>query len=118
MFFEKVSKYIEERTTYHEFLKSINLFTQEIIDLPTLVSRAQVFLGNAPELFMEFKNMVGWKDEVQYKAGKVDGGKLVIDNVPMGSLLSVRPDLKHADTSGPSYRRLPDSVIPALHIYL
>ena len=39
-FFDRVKKYIDNRTTYHEFLKLLNLFVQEIIDIRTLVEHA------------------------------------------------------------------------------
>lgn len=109
-FFDKVCRYIEDRNTYHEFLKTLNLYTQEIIDLPTMVSRASVFLGNAPELFSEFKNIVGWKDGTYYMSGKVQGDRWKIENVPVGTIDSVRPNLEDAPTSGQSYRQLPESV--------
>lgn len=110
MFFDKVSRYVEDHSTYQEFLKVLNLYSQEIIDLPTLVNRAQVFLSNAPDLFNEFKNIVGWKDDTYYKGSKIVNGKLVIVNVPATKQDGIKPDLENAETCGPSYRKLPESV--------
>lgn len=110
VFFDKVARYLEDHDTYQEFLKVLNLYSQEIIDLPTLVTRGQVFLGNAPELYIEFRNIVGWKDDTYYKGNKIVQGKLVIENVPARKQESVRNSLDNAETSGPSYRKLPESV--------
>lgn len=112
-FFTRLSNYIDDRPTYHEFLKLLNLYTQDIIDLFTLVSQARLFLEPFTDLWNEFRNMVGWKDGMTYQGGRVENGKWVIDNVPAQFYPDVRPDLRNAERSGPSYRKLPLSETPA-----
>jgi paired amphipathic helix protein Sin3a len=51
------------RTTYNEFLKILNLFSQELIDAKTLVDRVEPFLVKGPELFDWFKKFVRFEEE-------------------------------------------------------
>ncbi|MCO5589722.1 hypothetical protein L7F22_043690 [Adiantum nelumboides] len=59
-FFERVKKHIDDRPTYIEFLKLLNLFTQDIIDMRTLVDRAALFIGGQRDLFTTFKSLCGY----------------------------------------------------------
>ncbi|GAA6061549.1 hypothetical protein JCM10212_001081, partial [Sporobolomyces blumeae] len=105
-FFDRVKKYLDDRAAYTEFLKLLNLFTQEIIDLPTLLHKSLLFIGSNDELVAQFKSLVGW-DPV--KDGRVEGEDWIIDNEPV---LDRPPVLLHLMKAyGPSYRRLPDSEI-------
>jgi len=61
-FFDKVKKFIDDKVTYHEFLKLINLFVQDMIDIKTLVERAENFIGNAGDVWTTFKRIVGADD--------------------------------------------------------
>src|SRR5699024_7455039 len=56
-FFDRVKKHIDDRATYLDFLKLLNLYTQDIIDVVTLVDRAALFLGGQPELLAAFKSL-------------------------------------------------------------
>lgn len=100
-FFDRVKKTLETGGTYEEFLKLLNLFTRDIINLDNLMDRADVFLD--PELMRQFKELMGWEE--RYSG---------IDNGPPGSLRTSAPDHMAAqfpdDGQGPSYRRLPESV--------
>lgn len=62
-FFDKVKRAIGSRTTYNEFLKILNLFSQEIIDSKTLVERVTPFLERTPELLDWFKKFVKYEDD-------------------------------------------------------
>ncbi|GAA5991337.1 hypothetical protein JCM5350_006988 [Sporobolomyces pararoseus] len=105
-FFDRVKKFLDDRAAYTEFLKLLNLFTQEIIDLPTLLNKSLLFIGSSEELFTQFKSLVGWDPA---KDGRVEGEDWIIDNEPV---LDRPPVLLHLMKSyGPSYRRLPDSEI-------
>ncbi|ORY32344.1 hypothetical protein LY90DRAFT_673524 [Neocallimastix californiae] len=64
-FFEKAKKVIGNKATYYEFLKILNLFSQEIIDSKTLVESVEPFLSRSPELFYWFKSFVKYKEEVE-----------------------------------------------------
>jgi paired amphipathic helix protein Sin3a len=94
-FFEKVKKAINYKPTYNEFLKVLNLFSQEIIDAQTLVERVGPFLERSPELFEWFKRFVKYEE---YD---------VVINKPLD-----RPslDLNSYKRCGNSYRLLPKNV--------
>ena len=124
-FFDKVKKFVDDKVTYHEFLKLINLFVQDMIDVPTLVERAEFFIGNAGDVWVFFKKMVGADDVVSNSMGPNGGygfGGMInvdskmVENTPM--LERVKPDLSNskAKTYGPSYRKLPSSVSDSLSI--
>lgn len=105
-FFERVKKYIDDRPTYIEFLKLLNLFTQDIIDLRTLVDRAALFIGGHRELFTTFKNLCGYD---MGKQGWLDNEDPIIENVP--ALQRDRVELSACKLFGASYRKLPKSEI-------
>ncbi|GAA5899252.1 hypothetical protein JCM8208_001598 [Rhodotorula glutinis] len=125
-FFQRVKAHCKDQPTYHEFLKLVNLYSQDLIDLTALVARAWMFLHQDDALWLEFRDMVGWvqpdpvtKDGVLGDPGKrveLDAlGRRVIENVPR--LDGPRWRKAHGDagkgweTYGPSYRRLPSSEI-------
>lgn len=72
--FDRIKKYIDDKTVYHEFLKLLNLYTQEIIDMPTLLEKAFLFIGHSDEIFGLFREFVGEQD------GFVEGEEWPIDN--------------------------------------
>lgn len=94
-FFDRVKKFISNKQTYNEFLKIINLFTQDIIDHNILVERVENFIGANGELFDWFKKFVGY-----------DGKDQVIENIPSASTRP-RLDLNSCKAYGNSYRLLP-----------
>ncbi|KAI0066497.1 hypothetical protein BV25DRAFT_1868189 [Artomyces pyxidatus] len=100
MFFDRAKKMLEGRETYDDFLKLLNMYSKDVIDLKQLVIRAEAFLGDS-DLLTQFKNLVSWDD----KKGSVEHG-------PPGSVRTGPPDLvlprPADDGQGPSYRRLPD----------
>lgn len=102
--FDRVKKALESGGTYDEFLKLLNLFSKDIIDVRVLVERAEVFLGEG-ELMMQFKLLMGYDE----KQGNVEYG-------PPGSIRTSAPDPLAAqnpeDGESPSYRRLPQTVSP------
>ncbi|ODV63728.1 transcriptional regulator SIN3 ASCRUDRAFT_28049, partial [Ascoidea rubescens DSM 1968] len=93
-FFDKCKKFISNRPTYNNFLKLINLFTQNLIDKITLVERIYSFIGSQPELFDWFKNYIGYDgleplniEDIHFKKHKLQ--------------------LDLCKAYGPSYRQLP-----------
>lgn len=115
-FFNRVKIHTNDTATYHEFLKLLNLYTQDIIDLTALVSRAYLFLGNDQNLWKEFREIVGWTEgkavgDPGHRVEVVDGVR-IIENVPAldGPKRGVADDGKGYKTYGPSYRQLPQSV--------
>ncbi|GAA5821484.1 hypothetical protein JCM11251_004645 [Rhodosporidiobolus azoricus] len=105
-FFDRVKKHIDDRDTYTEFLKLLNLFTQEVIDVRTLLSKSLLFIGGDDLLVAQFKELVGWD---MVKDGRVDGEDWIIDNENV--LERPRVELHLMKSFGPSYRKLPDSEI-------
>ncbi|KAL6453750.1 SIN3 Transcriptional regulatory protein SIN3 [Candida maltosa Xu316] len=93
-FFDKVKKAIGNKQTYGDFLKLLNLFTQDIIDKDTLVERVEGFLGEPNvELFNWFKGFVGYDDKPQN-----------IENI---TFKKHHLELSLCKAYGPSYRQLP-----------
>lgn len=103
LFFEHAKKALNGREAYDDFLKLLNLFTTDVIDLKTLIRRAERFLGDG-ELMAQFKELMNWDD----RTANIGYG-------PPGSIRTGPPEAMHAppvnDGQGPSYRRLPESEI-------
>ncbi|KAF8274279.1 hypothetical protein EI94DRAFT_1768822 [Lactarius quietus] len=103
MFFERAKRALEARDVYDHFLKLLNMFTRDIIDLKTLVVRAEKILAD-DMLFAQFKQLVNWDDRI----GNVNYG-------PPGSIRTGPHDAALPrpvdDAQSPSYRRLPESEI-------
>ncbi|RIA87755.1 hypothetical protein C1645_776535 [Glomus cerebriforme] len=93
MFFEKVKKYIANKHSYNEFLKLINLYSQQILDTYSLVKKVQNFIGQNTELFEWFKQFV-----------KYDEKDEIVQNTANSR---PRVDLEGCISYGPSYRQLP-----------
>ncbi|CAK7262925.1 Transcriptional regulatory protein sin3 [Sporothrix epigloea] len=93
-FFERVKKFLPNRTTMNEFLKLINLYRLGLIELNVLVAKSHAFIGGNAELFNWFKNFVGYTGEDD-----------VVDNQPAPP--SGKVSLSNCRGFGPSYRLLP-----------
>ncbi|EXJ93677.1 hypothetical protein A1O1_02069 [Capronia coronata CBS 617.96] len=93
-FFDRAKKQIGNRASYAEFLKLINLYTQDLIDKYTLADRVGSFIGGSPDLMNWFKNFLGIEeqDEVTEARARPDTGRV---------------NLSHCRALGPSYRHLP-----------
>lgn len=96
-FFDRVKKFIGNKSTMNEFLKLCNLFSQDLIDKNVLVFRVQNFIGSNLELFNWFKSFVGY-----------DGKDQIIEN--RARPVSGRVTLNNCRGLGPSYRYLPKRV--------
>ena len=81
----------------NEFLKLCNLFSQDLIDRNTLISKVSAFIGGSPELLRYMKDMVHY-----------EGAEEVIDNMPKAP--SGKVSLSNCRALGPSYRLLPRRV--------
>jgi paired amphipathic helix protein Sin3a len=101
LFFDRAKKVLENREIYEEFLKFLDLFSRDVLDLSTLVERVKIFFGEG-ELMTAFKDLVGWDDRDNLEKG------------PPGSIRTGPPELPAAlpvdDGEGPSYRKVPPSV--------
>jgi len=95
-FFDRVKKFLGNKATYNEFLKLLNLFSQDILDRKLLVEKVETFLSPNKELMEWFKAFVGW-----------DGKDEVIENV---AAPRHKVDLSTCRRYGESYRLLPKNV--------
>lgn len=93
-FFDRAKKQIGNRASYAEFLKLINLYTQDLIDKYTLADRVVSFIGSNPELMSFFRDFLGIteQEEVIEARARPDPGRV---------------NLSHCRSLGPSYRHLP-----------
>ncbi|OLL23300.1 Transcriptional regulatory protein SIN3 [Neolecta irregularis DAH-3] len=92
-FFAKVKSHINKQTTYNEFLKVCNLYSQDIIDKNTLVEKVEAFIGQDQRLMDWFKKFLGYTGEDHIIANQPTPGP--------------RVDLNLCKAYGPSYRKLP-----------
>jgi paired amphipathic helix protein Sin3a len=97
IFFDRVKKYLGNRTTNVEFLKLINMFNQELIDVNVLIAKSNHFLGGNPELLEWLKKFVGYT-----------GDDESLDNAPPPPTGKI--SLSNCRGYGPSYRLLPKRV--------
>lgn len=96
-FFDRVKKYIGNKSTMNEFLKLCNLFSQDLIDRNVLVHKVSNFIGGSADLMNWFKAFVSY-----------EGRDEVIDNKPKAP--TGRVALSNCRGLGPSYRLLPKRV--------
>lgn len=121
-FFDKVKKFIDDKYTYHEFLKLINLWSQDLLDTRALIDRTELFIGQSGDIWQTFKKWV-LADEAGVVPQNIDSSQggfgfgnmigvdaKVVDNIPM--LERPKPDLSASKVKsyGPSYRKLPSTV--------
>lgn len=96
-FFDRAKKFIGNKQTTNEFLKLINLFSQDLIDKNVLVHKVSNYIGGNPDLIEFFKTLVHYTEDHE-----------VIENKP--KLPSGRVSLSNCRGLGPSYRLLPKRV--------
>lgn len=61
-FFDKVKAYLGSKSVYAEFLKCLNLFSQDILKLDDLLRLVNGFIGGNEELYGWFKRYIGLKE--------------------------------------------------------
>ncbi len=114
-FFPRVKAALDSRETYHEFLKLINLFTQDFIDRVRLVRDCRTFLGEG-ELMVQLKEILGWDEAMERsvlakereESYQLPGRPLTILDRPSREELNIRYG---------SYRRLPADVRTFFHLF-
>ncbi|KAL6930469.1 hypothetical protein ACO0R3_003588 [Hanseniaspora guilliermondii] len=99
-FFEKVKKKIGSKQVYQDFLKLLNIYTQDLISKNDLIRKIAQFIGNDDELFSWFKMFIGYEELPKE-----------IENIVYEKH---RVDLDLCEACGPSYKRLPkaDTFMP------
>lgn len=60
--FERIQRVCGNPITYHSFLKLVNAFNQNIIDMATMMERAKYFIGRDKQLFDDFKAVLSYSD--------------------------------------------------------
>lgn len=93
-FFDRVKKFLNNKTTNSEFLKLCNMYTQDLIDKDVLTAKAHHFIGGHADLSAWFKAFVMYSGEDQ-----------LVDNRPAPP--TGRVSLSNCRGYGPSYRLLP-----------
>ncbi|CUS21721.1 LAQU0S03e09164g1_1 [Lachancea quebecensis] len=99
-FFDRAKKYMGNKQVYTEFLKILNLFSQDLIGTEELVDKVEHYLGGNPELFDWFKSFVNYVERPKH-----------IENVIHEKH---RLDLDLCEACFPSYKKLPkaDTFMP------
>ena len=93
-FFDRIRKQIGNKSLWSEFLKLLNLYKYDMIDLPFLVFKSQAFIGSNGDLMQQFKDFLKYKD-----------ADVRVVNEPQ--TVNGRIQLSNCRGLGPSYRLLP-----------
>ncbi|KAJ7674160.1 hypothetical protein B0H17DRAFT_1208186 [Mycena rosella] len=109
VFFDRVKRTLDEnRETYNEFLKLVNLFTQDFIDTARLVRESRNFLGDG-ELMTMLRDIVGWDErrEKEYWMEEQASGSSWVRPTIIGRNFSARATKAELDVQFGSYRKIP-----------
>eukprot|EP00232_Nephroselmis_pyriformis_P019508 CAMPEP_0182880668 /NCGR_PEP_ID=MMETSP0034_2-20130328/16687_1 /TAXON_ID=156128 /ORGANISM="Nephroselmis pyriformis, Strain CCMP717" /LENGTH=677 /DNA_ID=CAMNT_0025013665 /DNA_START=122 /DNA_END=2152 /DNA_ORIENTATION=+ len=118
-FFERVKARLRNKDAYQEFLKCLNIFSQDIISKMELQGLVYDILGRFPDLLMGFNDLMARCEsldmEVDTKIGQ--GGKLSAKDISKMKAMSAREkyltrpiselDLSMCERCTTSYRLLP-----------
>ncbi|KAJ7773028.1 histone deacetylase complex, SIN3 component [Mycena metata] len=108
VFFDRVKRALDDnRETYNEFLKLINLFTQDFIDTARLVKESRNFLGDG-ELMSMLREIVAWDErkEKEYWMDEQVGNSWVRPTI-IGRNAGGRTTKAEQDIQFGSYRKIP-----------
>ena len=112
-FFDRVKRAINNRDVFNEFLRLVNLFTQELIDTARLVREARNFLGDG-ELMRQFREILGWDDRrererwlLEEQQQQQSWARAQGQNAPN---MPLRPGRINTGLQLGSYRRMPSTV--------
>ncbi|KAJ7127188.1 hypothetical protein C8R44DRAFT_733814 [Mycena epipterygia] len=111
VFFDRVKRALDDnRETYNEFLKLVNLFTQDFIDTARLVRESRNFLGDG-ELMNMLREIVGWDErrEKEYWMEEQATGNSWVRPTIIAQNSVPRPTKAELDVQFGSYRKLPAS---------
>lgn len=96
-FFEKAKRHISNKHSYNDFLKLLNLYSQQILDGKDFLRLIAPYLGGPnSELYAWLKQFL-----------KLNERDEIVQNMANSR---PRVDLEGCISHGPSYRKLPDSV--------
>ncbi|THH20323.1 hypothetical protein EW146_g1003 [Bondarzewia mesenterica] len=103
-FFARVRRTVDSRESYNEFLRIVNLFTQDYIDRARLIRESRFFLGDG-DLMMQFKDILGWDDAQEKAALMREREEALLPGRPLAAL--ERPSREELSIRHGSYRHLP-----------
>ncbi|KAJ7158939.1 hypothetical protein C8R46DRAFT_907080 [Mycena filopes] len=109
VFFDRVKRALDDnRETYNEFLKLINLFTQDFIDTPRLIRESRNFLGDG-ELMGMLQEIVAWDErkEKEYWMDEQVGLNAWVRPTIIGRNTGGRTTKAEQDIQFGSYRKIP-----------
>jgi paired amphipathic helix protein Sin3a len=112
-FFDRVKHTLDNRETYNEFLKLVNLFTQDYIDTATLIKQSRSFLADG-ELMRQFKDILGWNERKERESYALDQHRGEPKRPSPRGILD-RRSRADLNVSYGSYRKLPATVSLFLH---
>ncbi|KAJ7494566.1 histone deacetylase complex, SIN3 component [Mycena galericulata] len=112
IFFDRVKRALDDnRETYNEFLKLVNLFTQDFIDTARLVRESRNFLGDG-ELLSMLREIVGWderREKEYWMEEQATANSWVRPTILGRNNMGTRPTKAELDVQFGSYRKLPAS---------
>ncbi|KZP17508.1 hypothetical protein FIBSPDRAFT_911970 [Athelia psychrophila] len=110
-FFDRVKRVLDSRETYNEFLKLVNLFTQDIIDTSRLVKESRTFLGEG-ELMRQWREILGWDEKRERESWLREAQEVELSAWARGpgsgvaGVVLERPGRKDLSVRYGSYRKL------------
>ncbi|KAI8459139.1 hypothetical protein BY996DRAFT_6410377 [Phakopsora pachyrhizi] len=105
--FESIKNYLNDKDTWLEFLRVLELYNLSIIDFKTLLDRISEFVGDNDELLEDFKGLVGYDIK---NDGLVKDEVWEIKNRDVQEREKVDATMIQREY-GPSYKRLPRAEI-------
>ncbi|XP_069172117.1 paired amphipathic helix protein Sin3a isoform X6 [Procambarus clarkii] len=106
-FFDKVRKALRHEETYHNFLRCVTLYNEEIVTRSELVQLIHPFLAKFPDLIKWFKEFVG------YREGALGNSDIIPSSVAkqerISGDLAMEIDYTTCKRLGASYCALPKS---------
>jgi paired amphipathic helix protein Sin3a len=113
-FFDCVHRALDTREMYDEFLKLVDLFTQNMIDCGRLVRESPLFWGEGAELMRQWREILAW-DETKERAWEMaESEGIMVGSEASGMLFRRgvlnRPSGAELIVRYGSYRKLPASV--------
>lgn len=105
----------DSRDTYNEFLKVVNLFTQDFIDTARFVKESRSFLGEASDIMRELEAILGWDERKERERAEQEQQAWTRPTILIGGSKEIKeekPKPGRVDLKGlyGSYRRLPKNV--------
>uniref|UniRef100_A0A0N5AGI1 HDAC_interact domain-containing protein n=1 Tax=Syphacia muris TaxID=451379 RepID=A0A0N5AGI1_9BILA len=114
LFFDKACRFIVRRLftdeeNYHSFLRSLSLYSQNIVSRSELIELVTPLLGRRPDLMKTLKEMLGMNETSQSTQPMEESQPKAEDRDGIPSGITYQIDFATCKRLGVSYRSLPDS---------